>query len=251
MLGRLQQFYWTSRPEWLAALSVLKTRAVQRWGLTLGAPFPQSHYGYVAPCLRRDGSPAVLKLVPPGSEEANGTEALRWLDPRGAARVLDAVPEDGAYLIERLLPGTVLTDLCAKDDDCATTLAAEVMLRLWRPVSTGTPFMSLDRWTQALERVSYAELGPLAERLGEEARTARQYLLATAGPPVLLHGDLHHDNVLAASRYSWLAIDPKGIVGERAFEVTTLLRNPAAFLNTVADLRGLMVRRIARLATDL
>jgi streptomycin 6-kinase len=43
---------------------------------------------------------------------------------------------------------------------------------------------------------------------------------------VLLHGDLHHFNILAAERQPWLAIDPKGVVGEPAYEIGALLRNP-------------------------
>ncbi len=53
-------------------------------------------------------------------------------------------------------------------------------------------------------------------------------LCATQGAPRLLHGDLHHYNVLFDSRSGWVAIDPWGAVGELEFELGPSLRNPVA-----------------------
>jgi len=50
--------------------------------------------------------------------------------------------------------------------------------------------------------------------------------LASQGEPVLLHGDLHHYNILSSQREPWLAIDPKGVIGEREYEIGALMRNP-------------------------
>ncbi len=69
--------------------------------------------------------------------------------------------------------------------------------------------------------------------------------------PVLLHGDLHHDNILAAEREPWLAIDPKGIVGEPAYEVGALLRNPLPGLLARPEPGRVLARRIEQLAAEL
>jgi streptomycin 6-kinase len=42
---------------------------------------------------------------------------------------------------------------------------------------------------------------------------------------VLLHGDLQHTNILSAERAPWLAIDPKGVVGDRGYDVGPFLIN--------------------------
>jgi streptomycin 6-kinase len=69
--------------------------------------------------------------------------------------------------------------------------------------------------------------------------------------PVVLHGDLHHDNIVAATRAPWLAIDPKGVVGEPAYETGALLRNPMPQLLAMPDPARLTRRRVDQLAGEL
>jgi len=69
--------------------------------------------------------------------------------------------------------------------------------------------------------------------------------------PVLLHGDLHHDNILAAERQPWLAIDPKGLVGEPEYEVGALLRNPMPGLLAIPHPERVLARRLDILAESL
>jgi streptomycin 6-kinase len=69
--------------------------------------------------------------------------------------------------------------------------------------------------------------------------------------PVLLHGDLHHFNILAAERQPWLALDPKGVVGEPAYEVGALLRNPYPEFLTWPNLDRVLARRVNQLAEEL
>jgi streptomycin 6-kinase len=69
--------------------------------------------------------------------------------------------------------------------------------------------------------------------------------------PMLLHGDLHHDNILAAQREPWLTIDPKGLVGEPAYETGALLRNPLPQLLEVPQPGRVLARRVNQLAEEL
>jgi streptomycin 6-kinase len=73
----------------------------------------------------------------------------------------------------------------------------------------------------------------------------------SAAEPVLLHGDLHHENILAARREPWLSIDPKGVVGEPAYEVGALLRNPNRRILAWPNLARVMERRIRQLSDEL
>jgi streptomycin 6-kinase len=71
------------------------------------------------------------------------------------------------------------------------------------------------------------------------------------GASVVLHGDLHHFNILAATRQPWLAIDPKGVVGEAEYETGALLRNPVPDIRNHPRLGELLSRRISQLADEL
>jgi len=90
----------------------------------------------------------------------------------------------------------------------------------------------------------------------EEGEALFAELLASSAPPILLHGDLHHDNILSAhvssaGRQPWLAIDPKGVVGEPAYEVGALLRNLWPDRHTHSNPGRLLERRLHRLAEEL
>jgi streptomycin 6-kinase len=98
-----------------------------------------------------------------------------------------------------------------------------------RDVVAGVPFPTVARWGEGFVRLRGrfdGGTGPLPEPLVARAEREFADLLASAGPPTLLHGDLHHDNILAAGAGRWLAIDPKGLVGEAPYETGALLLNP-------------------------
>lgn len=92
--------------------------------------------------------------------------------------------------------------------------------------------------------------GPLPPMLVEEAETIFAELVASQNEPVLLHGDLHHFNILAARRRPWLAIDPKGVVGEPAYDTGALLCNPVELLHTPQPGKCLK-RRLDQLSEEL
>ena len=217
-----------------------------RWGLELGEPWPSSYHEVVA-ARRRDGSPAVLKLGPPGDPGMRAeAETLREWAGRGAVRLLEADVDAGALLLERAQPGTPVSAL---PDDEAMAAAAGVMRRLWRsPVGDGYP--SVEDWGRGFARHRAAHgggPGPLPAQPFAAAERRYAELCASAGEPVLLHGDLHHGNVLRAGREPWLAIDPKGVTGEPAYEAGALLRNPPGLAPSPAVAR----RRLDRLAGEL
>ncbi len=85
----------------------------------------------------------------------------------------------------------------------------------------------------------------------ERAEALFAELLASSGAPMLLHGDLHHENILAAERAPWLAIDPKGLVGEAEYEVGALIRNPLPRLLALPDATATLARRFDILAETL
>jgi streptomycin 6-kinase len=205
---------------WVQSLPSRLERFARRWELELEPPFAAPSQSYAAPGLRA-GEPVVLKLALPGEELACEVEALRLFEGRGAVRLLDADPGQGALLLERLLPGTPLARL---EEEELVEVAATVMRRLWRPVPDAHGFPTLERWAEVFARLRLR--GPaLAAPLLARGPALFRELCASAPRGAVLHGDLHHWNVLRAQREPWLAIDPKGVVGDPAYEVGALLRN--------------------------
>ncbi|GMV86922.1 MAG: hydroxyurea phosphotransferase [Dehalococcoidia bacterium] len=234
---------------WVEAFPATLEGLRRRWGLTLGETFAYVGYAFVARVELPGGAPAVLKVAPTDPEFTNEIAALRLYQGGGAVRLLDCDPEATALLLERLEPGTPLAEM--HDDARATEIAAGVMRELWRPLPPGNAFPTMEGWGQAFARVRAAYGGgsrPFPLDLFEKGERLYFELCATAARPVLLHGDLHHWNILAAGRGPWLAIDPKGVAGEPAYETGALLRNR---MGVEPDLLRLTERRAAQLADAL
>jgi streptomycin 6-kinase len=239
---------------WLRKLPATVEECAARWSLKVFPPFTPLSYNYAAPAEGPDGARLVLKVGVPVRELLTEIEALRAFDGRGAARLVEADAEAGALLLERLEPGTPLTALCERDDAAAVSAASSVMRKLWRPPPAGHTFPTAADWGEGFRRLRGrfgGGTGPFPRALVEEAETLFRELLASSAEPVLLHGDLHHGNVLAAARAPWLAIDPKGLVGEPAYEVGALLRNPLPQLFNMSQPVRVSERRIALLSEEL
>lgn len=243
--------------EWLRTLAERIADIAEQWELAVHPPFSPLSYNYVAPVERANGTRAVLK-VSLWDEFAAEVAALRLMDGQAIARLLDYDRARGAALLERVEPGTMLTDLFPHRDDEATVIAASVMRRLWRPVTVeeARPFPTVADWMRGFERMRAhfgGGTGPFPAALVEEAETLFRDLLASQSETVLLHGDLHHYNILRCSdpeRGEWLAIDPKGLVGEPAYEVGALLRNPGLDF-AAPDAGRLTARRVDILSKEL
>ena len=238
--------------DWLNRLPEIIADCERRWSLTVERPFAQLSYNYAAPAVRSNGTRVVLKAGVPTRELRTEIEALRLFDGRGSVRLLAADPDDGLLLLEQLKPGTPLSRL--DDDRQATSIAAQVMRQLWRPVPPEHGFPTIADWAAGLGKLRRrfeGGTGPLPSRLVEEAETLFVELIATMAEPVLLHGDLHHDNILAAERQPWLAVDPKGVVGEPTCDVWALLSNPAPQLLAEPRPGRILTRRVHQLADEL
>lgn len=234
---------------WLNRLPSAIAECEQRWSLTVKPPFPNLSYNYVAPAVHSDGLDVVLKLGMPNPELSSEIAALRLYDGRGSVALLDADAERGILLLERLKPGTTLADLA--DDERATAIAAQVMRELWRPPPAKHSFPTVADWAAGMRRLR-AEFGggtgPFPAGLVARAESLFAELLSSMAAPALLHGDLHHWNILAAERRPWLMIDPKGLVGEPAYEVGALLRNQ---IPQGPEAKRVLARRLDQLAEAL
>lgn len=192
--------------------------AAERWSLTLGEPYVQGAAGYTTRAALADGTPVVLKLAHPHRESEHEADALEFWDGEGAVRLLGRDETGYVLLLERCEPGTPLSEL---DADAALDVLIGLLPRLWCPA--GEPFHTLA--DEAAWWAAYVPNQQHDARLRDAALAAIRDLAPTQGEQVLLHQDLHAENVLAAQREPWLVIDPKPLVGEREFAVAPIVRS--------------------------
>lgn len=237
--------------QWLENLPQRIARLEKKWGLIVGRAF--DHGGavsWVAPVELGDGTEAVLKVGLPHHESRFEAEALRFLDGYGAVRVLD-VSEDGyGLLLERCVPGT---DLWSLDEPEGDEVAGRILKRMWREPDPGAPFALLSNVVDAWwERLSIPAAAPKydAETVAYAIARGRE-LIANQPRLVVLHGDFHPGNVLAAQREPWLVIDPKPLIGEPAFDLAQWLYNRSRFYGRADDPEALLRRSTVRFASEL
>jgi streptomycin 6-kinase len=210
---------------WIYDLSDLVDGLSRQWGLTLGDPFPYSTINFVAPATRSDGSECALKVGFLLDELADEMRALGAYDGRGAVRLLECRPEQGAMLLERARPGTGLDE--EADDERACEIGAACMLGLWRPAASAPGARTVADWALGLGRMR-RHLRDTPGPVPPDAVTLAEAVFERLNgddDPVLLHGDLHHFNIVRAGRAPWLALDPKGVTGSRAYEVGPFIAN--------------------------
>lgn len=270
----------------LNALPDLIAEASRRWNLSEIHPVPNLSYNFVAFANRPSPTDfdtfasfatqssaqgdVVLKIGVPNRELTSEMTALRLFDGRGAVRLLEEDAEHAMFLLERLKPGNMLVTL--KDDEQATHIAAEVMLNLWKPAPSNAALIQLSDWFKGFGRLRArfeGGTGPLEKSLVERAEGVIAEFFAEDEAPMLIHGDLHHFNILASERGcavgvkpaalrsggttppGWLAIDPKGVVGPAAYEVGPLLINPWDELGMASEMIRITERRISVLSERL
>jgi streptomycin 6-kinase len=234
--------------EWLRNLPGLLSEFSRKWRLAVGPPIPDLSMNFVAPAVREDGTEAILKLGP-YADTLTEIDALRLYDGAGCVRMLEVERERKAFLLERLRPGAMLSEI--RDDDEAVAIAAGVMGRLWRPAPPDAPFPSVADWAYGLKKLRPhfgGTTGPFPGSLVEEAEALFEELIPSQSEPVLLHGDLHHFNILSDERRGWLVIDPKGVIGEPEYEIGAYLRNE---FHDRPDPKRLTARRLDGFAEHL
>jgi streptomycin 6-kinase len=208
-----------------------------KWGAVPDGPGLETLSSWLLP-VRLVAAPAMLKVFKPGSDEQGGADYLNYVDGQGAVRVLAS--DDASLLMERAA-GTRSLEAMAlggKDMEAAEILAGTITeLHRHRIRPFPPSLVTLDRRFESL--FARAAVHSLLDLSASVAAS----LLANQRDVLPLHGDMHHANVLDGGPRGWLAIDPKGLIGERTYEVANLLCNPWPHNEIVHD-----AGRMSRLA---
>ena len=239
---------------WLAALPSLIEEVRAYFGLRLSPPLPGGTCSWVAPAELPDGTPAIVKIGWPHREMLGEPEALRLWDGRGAARLLAHDRQRHALLLERCEPGQQLARSNGSAESRLRTGCA-VLRKLWQvpppPDGRIEPLAQVAvEWAELAERRMAARRPGYDPGLVAEGVRLLCVLPASAERTVVLHGDFNPTNVLSASRTGWLAIDPKPMVGDPAYDPWPLLEQidpPLAYPGSGPVLR----ERLALLAGEL
>jgi streptomycin 6-kinase len=165
----------------------------------------------------------VLKVIKHKGDEWHSGEVVQAFGGNGVVRVYEYV--EGAVLLERAVPGESLVSIAIDGRDGeATTILADVIQRM----SGRTPprrCPTVHDWAKGFDRYLASDDDQIPRELVRHGHDLYVQLAASQRETTLLHGDLHHYNVLSDAR-GWLAIDPKGVIGEVEYEIGAIFRNP-------------------------
>lgn len=193
--------------EWIHRLPLIAATLADKWGLTNLTPVANMTFNFVAKGLQ--GTRAiVLKISCNPRTYADEKRALMHFNGLGMVALYAHDDSNCALLLEELRPGTSLKDMPKRE---AENIYAGVVIALHASLTFNQGFMDIRTRSRALDNVS-----GLPHGLHTLAVTLRDALLRTASTVHVIHGDLHCDNIVRGD--TWRAIDPKGLIGERAFE---------------------------------
>src|SRR5262245_44765257 len=172
---------------------------------------------------RREESVVLKVLRKPGDEWHSG-KVLRAFNGNGVVRVYEE--REGAVLLERIVPADSLVELVVTDqDEQATGILAALIARM-NSAKPPDGCITVEDWTRGFDHYLRSDDEQIPRELVQQARDSYMQLCSSQERRRLLHGDLHHDNVRYGANRGWLAIDPKGVVGEIEYEIGAALRNP-------------------------
>ncbi len=228
--------------QWLVRLPRLVDDVLADWRLTLDGTPMTGEVAVVLPVRTDAGEPAVVKLGLPHPESEHEHLVLRAWGGDGAVRLLRADPRRSVLLLERADAGQDLTTLPVVE-------ACEVVAGLY-PRLHRAPLPQLDRlsvhaarWAEQLAVLRGSHTVP--RRFVDQAiGLAHDFATDPGTDRALVHTDLHYANVLAADREPWLAIDPKPLAGDPAYEIAPMLWNRWPEAVATGDLRGAVLERL-------
>lgn len=240
LYGHKGQIWLNQLPRLIAAVTAEK-------GLHHLRQMPHLSFNYVASGFRRR-TPIILKLGLDRNALNQEALALKGFAGCGSVLLLDQLElkDGGGLILQQALPGTSLDAFFPEKEDASIDIACNVIKRLHQAkIPKNHQFLHIRDVLKALDHN-----WDVPSHLLEESRKFRDELLDTATTDVLLHGDLHHKNILKNGD-DWIAIDPKGFIGEPAYEIGAFIRNPAPMLLDHNHLKNVITNRIVRFSHAL
>lgn len=246
-ISNIHDIYGPTGDTWLKELPQHLKELSDLWDFAFLNPMANLSYNFVGLVrMNATAKTAILKMAPKGGSLI---PEMRWLNciDKGVPQLYRHDENLTAYLMEHLQPGQSLKDLVRRgDDDGATKVICQTIRKLQLQHCTKNHFRHLSELAKALPILD----GKFDARLLSKAKSLFQDLTTDQTSDVVLHGDLHHDNILSCGS-EWKAIDPHGYVGDPAAEVGAMIRNADDCFPKGHSLSKMVERRLAILADEL
>jgi streptomycin 6-kinase len=191
-------------------------------------------------------NPVVLKCSVNSSEidyEKHALDEMKWLS---CAKLIES--GESFLILERIFPATKLSKILPKGEEIATDIFIKTLSHILTLHSDKKGFDTIDSWVHLI--ISQKDWHPEISTQISKAIEKINILLVNKKNQVLLHGDLHHDNIVQ-NGLDWVFIDPKGVVGEIEYEVGCFLRNPINQLSNNPDAQKVIENRINKISSKL
>lgn len=232
---------------WLAQLPDIIEQAAESWGLKDILAYPNLSYNFVAQATQ-DEQPVTLKISQDKQLITDEYNALQHFAGNGSVKVLAHDSETNALLLEQARPGGTLKDYETPKIIDKIALYAGVVNNISKVVIVNPEgYIHVSKWCEAIDRI---DGNTIPEKFVTTAKTLRQQLLSTMSDEYLCHGDLHLENIIQ-NNDTWFAIDPKGIIAEKTFEVATYDLLSDDELEKNVNLSKRIIARNHSLATQL
>jgi streptomycin 6-kinase len=214
--------------KWLDQLGTVVTLLAQKWQLTDIKIFENLSYNYVAIAYSAYySSNVILKICLEDNSFMQEKAALTYYNGNGCVKLLDFDAQYKGLLLHAIQPGNSLKSFFPHQDPQAVDIAAGVMKKLHtQPINNTLEFPHMNTWLSLFDTL---ELPNEMKKPVWSARQLAQQLSQSRKEEYLLHGDLHHENILQ-NLNSWQAIDPKGVIGEPVYEIGAFMCNPDGLL---------------------
>lgn len=228
--------------DWLNSLSGTLFKLKQKWKLNSCKPLDNLSYNYVCGAYsNKYKAKVIIKIGCDTQEIFREVSALKFYNSNSCVKLIDYDANYNAILLEELKPGNSLKTLFLHQDELAAVHAANLIKRLTSNSLKDTAnFPKIEHWLEGL--ASEKTDNKILNYHINKAKFLSSKLLNSAREPVFLHGDLHHDNILLSGN-SWIAIDPKGVIGEADYEVGAFIRNPSKELIAHPAVKEIIYKR--------
>jgi len=226
---------------WLDDLKNIIANTEKTYNLSNIKVLPNLSFNYTTTARQNNEQNIIVKFCLPGDEADNEIDALNAMSSDGIVQLIDYDKKQGVLLLEECLPGNTLASV--DDEHKATRIIANIIKKIQKPKADDHCFPSTHDWFKRLESKVELPSGFQSSHL-DKAKNIAMALHQNMGEPVLLHGDLHHFNILSAQRQPWLAIDPKGVIGPPEYECGAFLRNPIPEIASKPDLKPILASRV-------
>lgn len=232
---------------WIDTLPTVVKALSDQWELKNITPVENMSYNYVAKAIRY-GQPVVFKIGFYKKAILDERQALFYFNGNAAIRLLDYDEQYNALLLEQAISGITLKSLYPMQEEFVIDGYADTVKRLLAKQTENTyPFRHIKDWLKALDEF---KSNRIPNNLLKRSIVLKNSLLSTMTREVVLHGDLHHDNILK-NKDTWIVIDPKGIVGEAEFEVAAFDFISADEIKNYNEVKKLFHRRLNLIAEKL